>query len=67
MSAPPRKLGTVRLPTPANDNIGPTKPLRMEVRIPQSLAVQRVEVEVFASLVDDLVALVANDNKEPSK
>jgi hypothetical protein len=61
MSTPPI-VAPPRLPTPANDNRKSGKPLRAVMRFPPVLPVQRVEVEVFAALLDDLKALVANDN-----
>ena len=48
---------------PANDNEATPKPLRAEVRIPQDLPIQLVEIEVFAELLDSL-PLAANDNNE---
>jgi len=60
MSAPRnRPNGRLR---PANDNKR-RKPLGAEVRIPQNLPVQQVEVEVFAQLLDSLTGLAANDNE----
>jgi len=61
ISAPPP------LPQPANDNRRRSKPLRVIMNVPQSQPVQLVEVEVFASLIDDLSTLVANDNPEPEQ
>jgi len=53
-----------RLPKPANDNESPTGALRSEVLIPADLPITRIEIEVFAALIDDLIALAANDNEE---
>lgn|GEM_PF-6659621 len=66
MTVPPEGLRFGR-PAPANDNRKPRKRLRVAAQFPQSLAIQWVEIEVFAQLLDDLSALVANDNQEPSK
>ena len=56
-----------RLPKPANDNARRDKRLSVVVRIPQDLPIQRIEVEVFAQLLDALEQLAANDNEEPQK
>ena len=53
-----------RLPKPANDYARRDKRLSVVVRIPQDLPIQRVEVEVFAQLLDSLEQLAANDNQE---
>jgi len=66
MSTPPIKAPP-GLPKPSNDNRKDSQPLRVIANIPQSLPIQRVEVEVFASLLDDLLSLVANDNPEPEE
>lgn len=66
MSNPPIKTSQ-SLPRPSNDNRKPSKSLRVITNIPPSMPVQRVEVEVFASLLDDLQSLVANDNPEPEE
>lgn len=47
---------------PANDN-GRRKSLGVEVRIPQDLPIQVVEVEVFAELLDSL-GPAANDDED---
>ncbi|HTP77549.1 MAG TPA: hypothetical protein VMJ73_11295 [Rhizomicrobium sp.] len=60
----PSKPTDPHLPIPANDNSRPAKTLRAELRFPEVLPIQIVEVEVFASLLDDLMALVANDNQD---
>jgi len=52
-------------PKPANDNKRPSKGLRVEISIPRNLPIQRVEVEVFAELLDSLVGLAVNDNEVP--
>lgn len=65
MSAPHRR--GPRLPKPANDNARRDKRLSVVVRIPQDLPIQRVEVEVFAQLLDSLEPLAANDNQEPQE
>lgn len=48
--------------TSANDN-GRRKSLGVEVRIPQDLPIQLVEIEVFAELLDSL-GPAANDDEE---
>jgi len=60
----PSKPNDPRLPVPANDNSRPAKTLRAELRFPQLFPIQIVEVEVLASLLDDLMALVANGNED---
>jgi len=45
----------------ANDN-GAHPPVRVEVVIPANLPIQRVEIEIFAELLECLQGLVANDN-----
>ena len=57
----PRKL---RIPKPANDNESPKAQINVEIRIPQDLPITQVEVEVFAQLLDDWLAIPANDNEE---
>ena len=66
MSTPPIKAPP-GLPKPSNDNRKDSHPLRVVMNIPQSLPIQLVEVEVFASLLDDLRDLAANDNPEPEE
>jgi hypothetical protein len=56
-----------RLPKPANDNARRDNRLSVVLRIPQDLPIQRVEVEVFAQLLDSLEQLAANDNQEPQE
>jgi hypothetical protein len=41
--------------------------MRVKVLIPKDLPVTQAEIELFALLVDDLMALAANDNEEPPK
>lgn len=60
----PSKPNDPHLLVPANDNNRPAKTLRVEICFPQVLPIQLAEVEVFASLLDDLMALVANDNQD---
>ena len=62
MSGAPTKGKSARL-IPANDNPSRNKTLGVEVRIPDNLVIQRIEVEVFAELLDSLLP-AANDNEE---
>ena len=64
MSQNPPDKSPPGLPIPANDNRRKA-PLRAVVDIAPEIPVQRVEVEVFAALLDDLKLLAANDNQEP--
>ena len=50
---------------PANDNEPLSGHLRAEVLIPTDSPIMRVEIEVFAALLDDWDWAVANDNEEP--
>jgi hypothetical protein len=59
-----RKSSNETLPPPANDNPRDKRggPSIVEVLLPENLPILQVEVEVFATLLDDWP--VANDNEE---
>jgi hypothetical protein len=54
----PKVQGT----SPANDNVPVGDSLRAELNFPRHLPIQIIEVEVFAELLDGLIA--ANDNED---
>lgn len=51
------------LPAAANDNGSQRKGLKPIVLVPETLPIQRCEVEVIAALLDDSLAIPANDNE----
>jgi len=65
VSNPPADKHPARVPKPANDNEPVSGRLRAEVLIPANSPITRVEIEVFAVLLDDWDWAAANDNEEP--